>query len=151
MEKLLEWCIHLVQSFRDLVAKLELTDETREKLVTEIDRLERTSPQQTEYGWIRTWLETVTELPWGERTDDHLDLAAARQVLDADQQVVRTLGAGSGMIAAIRYEGGQPTWIVTATDAAGLKAAADALQEGDLGGHFALAVSNGQAVALPSP
>ena len=40
----------------------------------EIDRLERTSEQSPEHGWIRTWLDRVLELPWGERSDDHLDL-----------------------------------------------------------------------------
>ena len=70
-------------------------------------------------------------------------------VLGLDGQPVRTLGPGSGLIAAIRYEGGQPTWIITGTDDAGVQAAADALQEGDLGGHFALAIANGQAVDVP--
>src|SRR3712207_6837482 len=42
------------------------------------------SPQSPEHGWIRTWLDTLTELPWGLRTDDRLDLAAARAILDAD-------------------------------------------------------------------
>ncbi len=50
----------------------------------ELDRLERTGDQSMESGWIRTWLETVFELPWGERTTDTLDLAAAQEQLDAD-------------------------------------------------------------------
>ena len=37
-----------------------------------------------EHGWIRTWLDTVFELPWGERTEDHLDVTDARAILDAD-------------------------------------------------------------------
>ena len=37
-----------------------------------------------EHGWIRTWLDTMIELPWGERTDDHLDLDRRPRVLDAD-------------------------------------------------------------------
>lgn len=70
-------------------------------------------------------------------------------ILDAQGKVARTLGAGSGLIAATRFEGGRPVWIITGTDDAGLAAAADALQEGDLGGHFALAISGGQAVDVP--
>ena len=50
----------------------------------EIDRLERMSEQSPEHGWIRTWLDTVFELPWNVRTDDNLDLGDARTVLDAD-------------------------------------------------------------------
>ncbi|MGH9139310.1 MAG: AAA family ATPase, partial [Acidimicrobiales bacterium] len=50
----------------------------------ELKRLERTPPQQIEHGWIRTWLDTVLGVPWTDRTDDQLDVAAAREVLDAD-------------------------------------------------------------------
>ncbi len=50
----------------------------------ELERLERTPPQNMEHGWIRTWLDTVFELPWGVRSDDSLDIEAARTVLDAD-------------------------------------------------------------------
>ena len=74
----------LVARFRAEVAELELTDEARTHVEREIDRLERMSPQNAEYGWVRTWLETVTELPWGVRTDDDLDLSAAKATLDAD-------------------------------------------------------------------
>ena len=50
----------------------------------EIDRLERTNEQSPEGGWIRTWLDTMFELPWGVRSDDRLDITEARAVLDAD-------------------------------------------------------------------
>jgi ATP-dependent Lon protease len=46
--------------------------------------LERTSDQSPEGGWIRSWLDTVLEMPWSERTDDAYDVTAARAVLDAD-------------------------------------------------------------------
>ena len=57
---------------------------SRDAVDKEIDRLERTSQQSPEQGWIRTWLDRVLDLPWGKRTDDQLDLAEARAVLDAD-------------------------------------------------------------------
>ncbi len=50
----------------------------------EVDKLERSSEQNPEAGWIRTWLDTVLELPWGTTTEDHTDVVAARAVLDAD-------------------------------------------------------------------
>ena len=53
-------------------------------IAKEIDRLERTSSQSPEHGWIRTWLDRVFELPWNTRSDDNLDLANVRAVLDAD-------------------------------------------------------------------
>jgi hypothetical protein len=71
------------------------------------------------------------------------------QVLDGQGKPTRTLGPGSGLIAATRYEGGQPVWIVTGTDDAGVSAAADAIDEGNLKNHFALAVSDDRAVSVP--
>jgi ATP-dependent Lon protease len=50
----------------------------------EIDRLERMSQQSPEHAWVRTWLDRVFELPFSTRTDDQLDLATAREILDAD-------------------------------------------------------------------
>ena len=40
--------------------------------------------QSPEQGWIRTWLDRVFELPWGVRSDDTIDLAAAQRILDDD-------------------------------------------------------------------
>ena len=70
-------------------------------------------------------------------------------VLDPRGRVVRRLGPGAALIAATRFEGGRPVWIVTGTDEAGVLAAAQALQEGNLGGHFALGIADGQAVDVP--
>ncbi len=50
----------------------------------EIDKLERTSEQSPEHGWIRTWLDTVLEIPWGERSEDRLDVQEAKRILDED-------------------------------------------------------------------
>jgi ATP-dependent Lon protease len=55
-----------------------------EAVTREIDRLERMSEQSPEVGWIRSWLDTVFDIPWHVRTEDNLDLEAARTVLDAD-------------------------------------------------------------------
>src|ERR671930_697702 len=61
-----------------------LAEDTRKAIQREIDRLERTPEQNPEHGWIRTWLDTVTELPFGKKSDDRLDIGEAREVLDAD-------------------------------------------------------------------
>ena len=47
-----------------------------EAALREVDKLERTSDQSPEAGWIRTWLDTVLELPWNERTEDTDDISA---------------------------------------------------------------------------
>ena len=56
----------------------------RDAVQTELDRLDRTGDQGTESSWIRTWLETVFELPWGRRQDDEPAVSDARPILDAD-------------------------------------------------------------------
>jgi ATP-dependent Lon protease len=70
--------------YRTRVEGAELPDNVREAALREVGRLERASDQSPESGWIRTWLDTVLELPWSTRTDDNTDLTAAREVLDAD-------------------------------------------------------------------
>jgi ATP-dependent Lon protease len=70
--------------YRTRVEGADLPDNVREAALREVGRLERASDQSPESGWIRTWLDTVLELPWSTRTDDNTDLVAARAVLDAD-------------------------------------------------------------------
>jgi hypothetical protein len=69
--------------------------------------------------------------------------------LDARGREARRLGRGTGVIVATRYEDGPPVWAVTGTDAAGVRAAAQALDESVLGEKFALAISEGLPVPLP--
>ena len=64
---------------------------------------------------------------------------------------MRTLGAGSGLVAATSYLDQQPTWIVAGTDDAGVDAAAAALDETRLRDHFAVAVESGRELPLPLP
>jgi ATP-dependent Lon protease len=70
--------------YRAKLADLTMPMAVRTAVEREIDRLERTGEQSPEHSWIRTWLDTLTELPWGKRSDDRLDLTEARAILDAD-------------------------------------------------------------------
>ncbi|WFE40565.1 endopeptidase La [Micromonospora sp. WMMD998] len=70
--------------YRARVESADLPDNVREAALREVGKLERASDASPEAGWIRTWLDTVLEMPWNRRTQDHTDLAAARAVLDAD-------------------------------------------------------------------
>jgi ATP-dependent Lon protease len=70
--------------YRTRVETADVPDGVREALLREVDKLERASEQSPESGWIRTWLDTVLELPWGVTTEDSTDVRAARAVLDAD-------------------------------------------------------------------
>ncbi len=55
---------------RGRVEAAPLPEKVREAAMREVGKLERASDQSPESGWIRTWLDTVLELPWGERTTD---------------------------------------------------------------------------------
>jgi ATP-dependent Lon protease len=71
-------------SYRERLADLPVPEPVREAVEREIAKLERTSEQSPEHGWLRTWLDTVFELPWGKESEDTLDVPAAREVLDED-------------------------------------------------------------------
>ena len=70
--------------YRGRVEAADVPDAVREALLREVDKLERSSDQSPETAWIRTWLDTVLELPWSVTTEDSTDVVAARAVLDAD-------------------------------------------------------------------
>ncbi len=70
----------LVQRLR----AIELPEDARKEIDRELGRLGRMNRESMEYQVVRTYLETVAELPWNERSDDHLDLAAAADILEED-------------------------------------------------------------------
>ncbi|TYB59401.1 endopeptidase La [Nonomuraea sp. PA05] len=72
------------EDYRARVEAADLPEKVREAALKEVDKLERTSDQSPESGWIRTWLDTVLDIPWNERTEDNYDITGARAVLDAD-------------------------------------------------------------------
>jgi ATP-dependent Lon protease len=73
-----------VDDYRAKVEGRDLPEAVRAAVLREVDKLERTSEQSPEHGWIRTWLDTVLELPWGEQSEDNLDVDEAARILDAD-------------------------------------------------------------------
>jgi ATP-dependent Lon protease len=70
--------------YRTRVEAAQLPEKVREAALKEVDKLERGGEQSPEAGWLRTWLDTVLELPWNKRSEETYDLAGARAVLDAD-------------------------------------------------------------------
>ncbi|TCK00727.1 endopeptidase La [Nocardia alba] len=70
--------------YRTRVENADLPENVRAEALREVGRLERASDQSPESGWIRTWLDTVLDLPWTVKTEDNTDVSAARAVLDAD-------------------------------------------------------------------
>ncbi|MEH3157349.1 MAG: endopeptidase La [Gordonia paraffinivorans] len=70
--------------YRARVEAADLPDAVRTAAMREVDKLERASDQSPETGWIRTWLDTVLDLPWSVTTTDSTDIVEARRILDAD-------------------------------------------------------------------
>jgi ATP-dependent Lon protease len=73
-----------LEELRERIENLELNEDARAEIERELHRLERTNPQSAEYQVLRTYLELVTELPWGKRTEDEIDLIEAEKILHED-------------------------------------------------------------------
>ncbi|HSP64740.1 MAG TPA: endopeptidase La [Candidatus Deferrimicrobium sp.] len=70
--------------YRGRLANAGMPDAVRAEVERELDRFERTSEQNPEHGWIRTYLDWMFDIPWNVRSADNFDLAEARRILDAD-------------------------------------------------------------------
>ena len=77
-----------LSEYRQKVADTPFPDDVRKEVERELDRLERTSEQNPEQGWIRNYLDWMLELPWGKKSEDRFDVAEARRILDADHTVL---------------------------------------------------------------
>ena len=108
-----------VAEYRNKLAEMIVPDDVRIAVEREVDRFERMSEQSPEHGWIRTWLDTVLEIPWGTRSDERLDVVEARAILDADHTgledvkdriveylAVRKLRADRGLVDSESKQGG---------------------------------------------
>ena len=71
-------------TYRQKIAALKRDDESTEKLLKECDRLARMQSNSAESGVIRSYLDTCLGLPWHITTEDDLDQAHARRVLDRE-------------------------------------------------------------------
>ena len=73
-----------VAELRKRLAELELPEAARKEVERELARLERANRDSMEAQVIRTYLETMAELPWGKRADESLDLKRAAEILEQD-------------------------------------------------------------------
>jgi len=73
-----------LEELREKLAVLDLPDDARKEVDRELARLDRIGRESMETQVIRTYLETVAELPWSERSEEHLDLKAAADILEED-------------------------------------------------------------------
>lgn len=72
----------MVEGYREKLKKLKADKATKEKIGKEIKRLQQMSPNNPESGYIRSWLDTVLELPWGLKGKANIDIKAAQKILD---------------------------------------------------------------------
>ncbi len=72
------------QDYRTRVEEADLPEEVRKAALREVGKLDRGSDQSPEAGYLRTWLDTILDLPWNTKTTDSTDITAARAILDAD-------------------------------------------------------------------
>ena len=73
-----------LEELREKLDALDLPEDARREVDREFGRLDRIGRESMESQVIRTYLETVAELPWNTRTEEHLDLAEASKILDED-------------------------------------------------------------------
>ena len=74
----------IVEEYRKKIADANMPEGARAEAERELGRLEAMPEQSPEYGWIRTYLDWMTEIPWDVRTEDNLEIDAARAILDED-------------------------------------------------------------------
>ena len=73
-----------INELRERIEEAGLPEEAQKAADRELSRLEKLPPVAAEYGVIRTYLEWLVDLPWSKETEDNLDIAHAREVLDED-------------------------------------------------------------------
>jgi ATP-dependent Lon protease len=78
-----------LQELRDKLAALQLPPEARKEVDRELSRLGRIGRESMESQVIRTFLENVAELPWNNRSEEHLDLVEAAKILEEDHYALQ--------------------------------------------------------------
>jgi ATP-dependent Lon protease len=73
-----------LQELKETLAALDLPPEARKEVDREFGRLSRIGRESMESQVIRTFLENIAELPWNERSKEHLELPEAQRILDED-------------------------------------------------------------------
>jgi len=73
-----------IEELRAKIAEADMPEEAAKAAETELDRLRIIPPESAEHTVVRTYLELLVQLPWAVSTEDNLDIAHARAVLDED-------------------------------------------------------------------
>ncbi len=73
-----------VEEFRKKIEEAKMPEEAAKQANRELERLSRLPAAAAEYGVIRTYLDWLVTIPWSKSTDDNLEIAHAREILDKD-------------------------------------------------------------------
>jgi ATP-dependent Lon protease len=73
-----------ITELREMIAKAGMPEEAEKQALKELKRLERMPDASAEHGMVRTYLDWLIELPWSKLSDDRIDIAEARRILDED-------------------------------------------------------------------
>jgi ATP-dependent Lon protease len=73
-----------MDEYRERIAGAQMPEKVEEKALKELSRLEKMPPASAETSVIRTYLDWLIGLPWGNESDEKLDLPAAQEILDED-------------------------------------------------------------------
>ena len=73
-----------IEEYRKKILESGMPEEAEKEAQRELSRMEKMPPQAAEYSVIKTYLDWLTDMPWQVATEDQLDIAHARQVLDED-------------------------------------------------------------------
>lgn len=72
------------EEYKEKIGKMKLPKEVKEKVMKEVDRLQKLSPHSPETGVIRTYLDWIIDIPWNKETKEKIDIKKSREILDED-------------------------------------------------------------------
>ncbi|MBQ7039159.1 MAG: endopeptidase La [Clostridia bacterium] len=97
-----------LENFAAAIEKIGLLPEHEEKLMREVDKLARFSPQSPEAGVIHSYLTTVLDLPWNIRSEERVDIKLAEEILERDHYGLKKVKERILEFFAVRKLGGDP-------------------------------------------
>ncbi|MBQ8410513.1 MAG: endopeptidase La [Ruminiclostridium sp.] len=73
-----------IYEYCDKIQSIGFSEDTEEKLIREANKMFKLSPSSQEYGLIKTYLDSILEMPWNTYTEDSIDLEKSQKQLDDD-------------------------------------------------------------------
>ena len=80
-----------MQEFEDRLKKKRMSKDAMERVRKEIKKLRMMQPMSAEATVVRNYLDWILALPWGDRSDDRLDVVEAEKILDEDHYGLKTV------------------------------------------------------------